>query len=85
MHLHHCRYCPEHLRMLVQSVRALGAAPKGPGSIWKNFEALFRLTGVSGRFTCGFWTDLDLAVVDCKVEYFNAYNGIVPESHTIWF
>jgi len=44
--------------MLFQSLRALCLAPRGPGSIWNHLGELVRSTGVSGRFACGFWTDL---------------------------
>jgi len=47
--------------MLLQSLRALCKAPGGSGSIWKYLEALVRATGVSGRFACGFRTDLHFA------------------------
>jgi len=47
--------------MLLQSLRAHCEAPRGPGSIWKYLEALGRATGVSGRFACGFRTDLYFA------------------------
>ena len=47
--------------MLLQSLRALGFAPGGPGSIWKYLGAPVRSTGVSGRFACGFRTDLHFA------------------------
>jgi len=51
----------EHLRMLLQSLRALCEAPGGPGSIRQYLETLGRATGESGRFGCGFWTDLHFA------------------------
>jgi len=47
--------------MLLQSPRAHCKAPGGPGSIWKYLEALVRATGVSGRFACGFRTELHSA------------------------
>jgi len=47
--------------MLLQSLRALCEAPGGPGSIWKDLEALVRATGESGRFACGLRTDLHFA------------------------
>jgi len=47
--------------MFFQSLRALFKAPGGPGSIWKYLEALERATRVSGRFACGFQTDLHFA------------------------
>jgi len=50
--------------MLLQSLRALCKAPGGAGSIWKYLEALVRATGVSGRFGCGFRTDLHFADVE---------------------
>jgi hypothetical protein len=49
--------------MLLQSLGALCLAPGGPGSIWKYLGALVRSTGVSGRFACGFRTDLHFADV----------------------
>jgi len=61
MHLQHCRSFQEHLRMLLQILRALCLAPGGPGSIWKYLEALLRSTGVSGRCEYGFQTDLHFA------------------------
>jgi len=61
MHLHNCICFQEHLRMLWHSLRARCLAPGGPWSIWKYWEALVRSTGVSGRFACGFWTDLHFA------------------------
>jgi len=57
MHLHHCRCFQEHMRMLLQSLRALCLAPGGSGSVWKNWEALLRSPGVSGRIGWGFQTD----------------------------
>jgi hypothetical protein len=50
--------------MLLQSLRALYLAPWGPGSIWNYFGAPVRSTGVSGRFACGFHTDLPIADVN---------------------
>jgi len=47
--------------MLLQSLREHCFAPGGRGGIWKDFETLARLTGVSGRFACGFWTNFDFA------------------------
>ena len=61
MHLHNCRCFQEHLRMLLQSLRALCLAPRGSGSVWKYLEALVRSPGVSGRITCGFRTELHFA------------------------
>jgi hypothetical protein len=49
--------------MLLQSPRAHCKAPGGPGSIWKYLEALVRATGVSGRFVCGFQTEIHFADV----------------------
>jgi len=64
MCLHNCRWLQEHLRLLLQSLRAHCKAPGGAGSIWKNLEALVRATGVSGRFVWGFQTDLHFADVN---------------------
>jgi len=61
MHLHNCGSFQEHQRILLKSLRAPSLAPGGPGNIWKYFEALVRSTGVSGRFACGFLTDLHYA------------------------
>jgi len=47
--------------MLLQSLRALCFAPGGPGSIWNCLGAPVTSTGVSGRFACGFRTDLHFA------------------------
>jgi len=63
MHLHNCKCFQEHLRMLSQSLRALCKAPGGPGCIWKYIEALVMARRVSGRFACGFRTDLHFADV----------------------
>ena len=49
--------------MLLQSLRAICKAAGGPGSIWKYLDAPVRATGVSGRFGCGFRTDLHFADV----------------------
>jgi len=61
MHLHNCRCFQEHLRMLLQSPRALCLAPGGSGSVWKYFEGLVRSPGVSRRIACGFLTELHFA------------------------
>ena len=53
--------------MLLQSLRALCFAPGGPGSIWNYLGALVRFTRVSGRFACGFRTDLHFADVSCQI------------------
>jgi len=52
--------------MLFQSLRARCLAPGGPGSIWNHMGAPVRSTGVSGRFACGFKTDLHFADVRMK-------------------
>jgi len=49
--------------MLFQSLRALGLAPGGPGSIWNHLGGPVGSTGVSGRFVCGFQTYLHFADV----------------------
>jgi len=51
----------EHPRMFLHTLRELRFAPGWSGSIWKYLGALVRSTGVSGRFGCGFWTNLHLA------------------------
>jgi hypothetical protein len=57
--------------MLLRSLRALCKASGGAGSIWKYLEALVMATGVSGRFVCGFQTDLYFAdEVDKAKSYF---------------
>ena len=40
MHLHHSRCFQEHVRILLQSLRALCKAPGGAGSIWKYLEVV---------------------------------------------
>jgi len=81
MHLPYCIYFMEHMRMLLQSLGALSGAPGGSGNIWKYVEALARLTGVSGRYMCGFRTDFHFAdeyrvslnnlriLLDCNTRY----------------
>ena len=72
MHLYNCRCFQEHLRILLQSLRADCKAPGGPGRIWKYLEAQVRATGVSGRFVCGFQTNLhfaDVAVLTQAEKY----------------
>jgi hypothetical protein len=49
--------------MLMQSPRAPCVAASGPGSIWNYLGAPVRSAGVSGRFACGFRTDLHFADV----------------------
>jgi hypothetical protein len=61
MHLHNIRCFQEHLRMLLQYLRALSLASGGPGSVWNYLGAPVRLAGVSRRFACGFRTDLHFA------------------------
>jgi len=63
IHLHHCRCFLEHLRMLLQSLRAHCKTPGGAGSIWKYLKALARATGVSGRFAFGCQTKLHFVYV----------------------
>jgi len=63
MHLDNCRCFQEHLRMLLQSLRALCLAPGGSGRIRKYLEALVRSPRVSGSIACGFRTELDSADV----------------------
>jgi len=63
MHLHHFRCFEEHMRMLLQSLRALCKAPGGAQSIREYLEAVVRATRVSGRFAYGFQTELHFADV----------------------
>jgi len=63
-HFHNCMCFQEHLRMLLQSLRAHCKAPGGPRSIWKYSAVLVRSTAVSERFACGFQTDFHFANVD---------------------
>jgi len=60
--------------MLLQSLRALCFAPGGPGSIWNYLRAPVRSTGVSGRFACGFRTDLHFADVKSRSAATNKCN-----------
>jgi len=61
MHLHNCWCFQEHLRMLLQSLRALCLASGRSGSVWKYLEALVRLPGVSERIVCCVRTKLHFA------------------------
>ena len=56
------------LSMLLQGLRALCLALGGLGSIWNDFGALVRSTGVSGKFACGFRTDLYFANVTLSIS-----------------
>jgi len=76
MHLHHCRCFQEHVRMLLQSLRALCKAQGGAGNIWKYFEGLARATGVSGRLAYGFRTKLHFP--DVPVAYATGRVAYVP-------
>jgi hypothetical protein len=82
--------------MLLQSLRAPYLAPGGPGSIWNYLGAPVRSTGVSGRFACGFRTDLHFADVPlsafgiilestpaCVLE--NVLEGVIGRVHTVYF
>jgi len=75
MHLHNCRCIQEHLRMLLQSLRALSLAPGGSGSIEKYLEALVRSLGVSGRIACCFRTDLHFADVKRRIKSASMIQG----------
>jgi len=88
MHLHNCKCFQEHLRMLLQSLRALCLSPGGSGSIWKYLEALVRSPGVSGRIVCGFRTNLHSADdwlsglpidLNCRFRY-----GLIEISQSVW-
>ena len=79
MHLHNCRCFQEHLRMLLQSLRALCLSPGGSGSIWKCLEALVRLPGVSGRIACGFQSELHFADI-FSVNLVLLYASVIPVS-----
>jgi len=61
MHLHHCGCLQEHVRMVLQSLRALCKAREWAGSIWKYLEALAMAAGVSDRLANGFWTEIHFA------------------------
>jgi hypothetical protein len=65
--------------MHFQSLRALCLAPGGAGSIWNHLGALVRSTGVSGRFACGFRTDLHFADEDA----FWLPNSVITHGGTI--
>jgi len=85
MHLHNCRCFQEHLRILLQSLRAHCKAPGGPGSIWNNLEALVRATGVNGRFGSGFRTYLHFAHEEmqfCRFPFRIAH--YLAKSSRIW-
>jgi hypothetical protein len=80
MHIHNCWCFQVHLRMRLQNLKALCKAPGGAGSIKKYLGVLVMATGVSGRFPCGFQTDLHFA----DVEYRNANKRIMTDAHHIW-
>jgi len=61
LHNHMC--IQEHPWIILQSLRALYFAPVGPGSIWKNLEALVRSTEVSKYIACGFQKNSNFAHV----------------------
>jgi len=63
MHLHNCRCFQEHLRMLLQSLSALGLSPGKSVSIEMYLETLLRSRWVSGKITHFFWIDLHFADV----------------------
>jgi len=67
VHLDMCRCLQGNLRMLFRSLKPLCVAPGVPGSIWMNFWAVVRSTGMSGSFVCGFRTNLHLADV-CSLQ-----------------
>jgi len=58
--------------MLLQHLRALCLASRGPGSIWNYLGAPARLAGVSGRFACGFRTVLHFADGEGEKEHEHA-------------
>jgi len=49
--------------MCLHSRRAPCTTPGGHGRLWKYIEALVMTTGVTGRFACGFQSDLHFADV----------------------
>jgi len=61
MHLHHCRCFLQHLRKVLQNLRALCLPAEGPGSIWKYLGAQGGSTRVSGRLAWGFQTNVHFA------------------------
>ena len=56
MHHHICRCCQMHIRILLQHLRAVWLAPGENGSTCNYLKAPVRLTAVSERLACGFWT-----------------------------
>jgi hypothetical protein len=79
MHLDHCRCIQVNVRMLWQSLRELCTAPGGAVSIWMYLEAQRRATGVSGRFTQGFRTELHFA----DAERVHSNEAIPAERHIV--
>jgi len=71
MHLHNSTCFQKHLKVLLQSLRALCLASGGRGSIWKYLETVVRLSGVSGRIACGFRTDCHFADADGRQPILN--------------
>jgi len=83
MHLHNCMCFQEHLRMLLQSLRAHCLPPPGSGSIQKYLEGLVRLPGVSGRIVCCNQTDLHFANEGCITTGHIVYQIGLCYSHKI--
>jgi len=73
MHVHNCKSFQDHLRMRLQSLRALYFARRGPGSIRKFSAVLVRSTGVSGRFGSGFQTGLRFTDVPILVSLLDSF------------
>jgi len=74
MHPHNCRCFQKHLIIVILSLRALCFAPGGHGSIWNELGAPAGSTGESGRFACGFRTNLPFADGPGDSNYFNYKN-----------
>jgi hypothetical protein len=54
MHRHNSRYFQQHLRIVMQSLRAQSLAPGESGCVYKYSNALVRMPGVSGSIMCCF-------------------------------
>jgi hypothetical protein len=61
IHLHNGRWFQKYLTIHVRSRRAIFLAPGEPVSIWKYFEVLVQLSGVSVTCVSGFPTDCQFA------------------------
>jgi hypothetical protein len=79
MYLHNPRCSQHHLRMLLQSLRALCLAPGESGSICNYLGAPVRTAGVSGKYGCNFRNDLHFAVVSDQFRRILDFRQLLPK------